>query len=107
MSVNVKTSTNDVGSAGVGVLLGVGVVVGGLLYTSLGSAAQFRNVARASLLLASVIMAVVLYLMLTNFDSFMTTVQTNQLVALTLACVVAANVAVHGLVELGIVTARS
>jgi len=106
-TVNVQTNASAVGGNGIGVLLGVGAVVGTLVYTSLESAAKFRNVARSALLLASVILAVVLYLMLTDVGKLTNLIGNNQLVALVLTCLVAADVALHGMVEFGIIAARA
>jgi hypothetical protein len=90
MSVDVKTNANDVGVGGVGVLMGVGAAVAGAVYWKFKSnMATWQVITRSSIILSFLIMAIVMWLLLTNVEKLSKLVLNNQLVCLVLSSIVA------------------
>lgn len=93
----VDTSASSVGFGGSGVLAGVGVVAAaGCYFLGVDGIFDSINVSKITLVMSIIIMAIVLWLMLTDIKKFGSLVTENQLVAIVLACVVGLEVLLHG-----------
>lgn len=85
----IKTEANDVGADGMGVLFGVGVAaIAGLYTVSKAVHGTDRIIATTSLILASVITAIVMWLMLTDFEKMCKLFAANQLVSFVFASII-------------------
>ncbi len=92
-NITVATSASEVGISGMGVLAAVGVAVAGGLYMAGFNA---KNISYAAVGLSMVILAIVLWILLTDVAKLGKLITDNQLVALVLTCVLGAGVAQHG-----------
>ena len=93
MSVDVKTDASEVGAGGVGILAGLGFAALGAAYLGHSSGLKvWQTVVRSSIVFSMVILAVLLWLLLTDVEKVAKLVAGNQLVTFVLSCVVAMGV---------------
>lgn len=102
MSSTVSVDT-DAGLPGYGILAGSAVVVAGALYFA---GFNFSNLANVVLALTTILVAVLIWLVLTDVKKLANLLEQNQLVAVVSSCIIGAGVLVSVIQNIGMKSMR-